>query len=355
MKIVTTTYFRALAIGCMVCVLVACSSKKKDAEPAKGGKPNMLVAEGIVVKPQPFSSDYTAGGSLLPNEEIQILSEVSGRVTAIGFEEGKHVEKGQVLLKVYNDDIKAQIQKSKAQRELQEKIKARQAELLRIGGISQQDYETTVAQIQTINADIAYSEAQLRKTTIIAPFSGRIGIRNVSMGAVITPATVIATLQQTRVLKLDITIPDQYRDEVIAGKKITFTVTGKLDTFSATISAADPSADEVTRTLKVRAIVQNDGQKLVAGSFAHVIIPFENNKNALLIPSQAIIPTERYKKVAVIKGGKAKLVTVTIGARTSDKVEIVQGLNAGDTIITTGIMQVKDNMAVKVTVKKQGV
>lgn len=355
MKISIKKYFTLTVFLTSLCSLfiIACNSKKQDAEVNKPAKPNILNAEGYIVKPQQFQSDYTASGSLLPNEEIQILSEVSGRITSITFEEGSHVEKGQVLLRLYNDDIKAQIQKSKAQRELQEKIRARQAELLRIGGISQQDYETTDAQIQSIDADLAYSEALLRKTTIIAPFPGRIGIRNVSTGAVITPATIIATLQQTRILKMDFTIPDQYKEEVTTGKKVTFSVTGKLDTFTGTISAIEPSADAVTRTLKVRALVNNDDHKLVPGSFTHVVIPFENNKSALLIPSQSVIPTDRDKEVAVIKGGKAKMVPVTIGTRTNDLVEIIQGLNAGDTIITTGIMQVKNNMNVKVSFKKQ--
>lgn len=311
----------------------------------------MLFAEGIVVKGAPFQTEYTTSGSLFPNEEIQILSEVAGRITGISFKEGGHVTKGQVLMSIYNEDVKAQIQKSKAQRELQEKIKARQAELLRIGGISQQDYETTTAQIQSIDADISYYEAMLRKTTITAPFSGRIGIRNVSVGAVISPSTVIATLQQTQVLKMDFTLPDQYKAEVPNGKKVRFKVTGSLDTFTGVISALEPAANTVTRTIKVRALVQNENNQLNAGAFTRVFIPFDNNKNALLIPSQSVIPTDRDKKVAIVKGGMAKLATVTIGARTNDKVEVIQGLSEGDTILTTGIMQVKEDMKVTVTVK----
>ena len=349
MKIILHKYLTASFCITGMCAIMACNNKKSETTVNKSSRANILNAEGFIVKPQQFQNEYTASGSLLPNEEIQILPEVSGRVTSISFKEGTHIEQGQVLVKLYNDDIKAQIQKSRAQRELQIKIKERQSALLRIGGISQQDYETTTTQIQSIDADIAFSEAQLRKTTIYAPFTGRIGIRNISVGAVITPSTIIATLQQTRILKMDFTIPDQYRDEVSQGKKITFTVTGSLDTFSGIISAIEPSADAITRTLKIRALVQNEDHKLVAGSFTHVILAFENNKNALLIPSQAIIPTDRDKEVAVIKNGKAKMVTVTIGARTNDKVEILQGLSAGDTIITTGIMQVKQGMSVKVS------
>lgn len=341
-------YFFIAAYSIISIALPSCGEKKKEESKAPG-KLTTLTAEGFVVHPQVFASHYDASGSLLPNEEIKILPETSGRVTAISFKEGAHVNKGDVLIRLYNDDILAQVQKSKAQRELQVKIKERQAKLLSIGGISQQDYETTAAQIASIDADLAYSQAQLSKTIIRAPFNGRIGIRNVSLGAVITPTTVIATLQQSRILKLDFTLPDQYKDEVIAGKEVTFTVSGSLDTFKATISAIEPSADVATRTLKARALVKNDDEKLTAGSFTHVNVPFRNDKTALMIPSQAVIPTTRDKQVAVVKGGKAKMTTIVIGARTSDQVEVLSGLKDGDTILTTGIMQVKPGMSVKIT------
>ncbi len=344
--------FRYSKYTCLTLITISifCSSchEGRKEEPPKP-KNTTLNAEGFVVEPQVFENQYATTGSLLPNEEIQILPETSGRITTLSFKEGSHVNKGDILVRLYNDDIRAQIQKSQAQRELQVKIKERQAKLLDIGGISKQDYETTVAQIASIDADLAYAQAQLSKTIIKAPFNGRIGIRNVSVGAVITPTTVIATLQQHRMLKLDFTLPDQYKDEVKPGKEIAFTVTGSLDTFKASILAAEPSADASTRTLKARAVVDNHDEKLIAGSFAHVTIPFSNNKSALLVPSQAIIPTTRDKQVAIASGGKVKMVTVTIGTRTNDMVEVLQGLHPGDTILTTGIMQVKPNMAVKVT------
>ncbi len=330
--------------------MTSCGEKKHAEAPAKQTGPKVLSAEGFVVKPELFQNNYTTSGTLLPNEEVNIMPEIQGRITSITFTEGTSVKQGQVLARLYNEDIRAQIQKLRAQRELQMKIKNRQSELLGIGGISQQDFETTATQIQAIDADIAYSEAQLRRTSIIAPFSGRTGIRNISNGAVVTPSTIITTLQQTGNLKMDFNIPEQYRNEVANGKKIQFTVTGNQDTFVAVITALEPSANTTTRTLKVRAVVDNKNNKLGPGAFTHIILPFENNANALMIPSQAVIPTNRDKVVAVIKGGKAALVPVKIGARTSDKVEITQGLSAGDTILITGIMQVKPGMEVKVKV-----
>lgn len=329
----------------------SCSNKKK-AEAANGkknGAPKTLRAEGYVVKPQPYSSTYAASGSLLPNEEIDIHPEIAGRVTGIFFKEGTPVRKGQVLVQLYDADIRAQIQKLRAQRSLQVKILERQEELVKIGGISRQDYETAQTQIQSTDADIAYQQALLAKTKIVAPFDGRIGIRNISPGAVITTTTLVATLQQTHPLKMDFTIPDEYRPKLENGLNVQFTVDGRLDTLSGTISALDAGADPTTRTLKVRALVPNAAGKLTAGSFAHVIIPFASEPNAILIPSQAVIPTTRDKKVAVVKQGKINLNTVILGDRTPEKVLVLQGVNPGDTIITTGLMQAKQNMEVKIT------
>jgi RND family efflux transporter, MFP subunit len=323
--------------------------KGKPDEKAKGSRPNNLSAEGYVVSTQSFQNNYSASGTLLPNEEIQIMPEISGRVTGIFFTEGAAVKKGQTLVQLNDAEVRAQIQKLRAQRALQVKLKDRQKELVDIGGISKQDYEATQTGIQSLDADIAFSEAQLRATKIVAPFDGTIGIRNISNGAVISPSTLITTLQQTHQLKMDFTIPDQYRSMVHNGTEVFFSIPGNLDTMSGKISAVDPGADQTTRTIRVRAIVPNAGKKLTAGSFAHVIVPLSTDNNTILIPSQAVIPTTRDKKVAILKNGKADMVTVVLGTRTSDKVEVMQGLNAGDTIITTGIMQVKPGMDVKIT------
>jgi membrane fusion protein (multidrug efflux system) len=335
----------ALCSGTLISIS-GCSHKEEEKKGAN--RPKNLTAEAYVVEPQSFSEDYIASGTLLPNEEIDILPEISGRVTGIFFTEGARVRKGQKLIQLYSADITAQIQKLKAQRSLQEKIRNRQEELVNIGGISKQDFETTLTQIQSIDADIAFQEAQLRKTSIIAPFDGVVGIRNISMGAVISPSTVITKLQQVNPLRIDFMIPDRYRNRVQNNKEVFFSVSGSLDTLSGYIKAIDPAADVNTRNIRVQAIVPNNN-KLVAGAFAHVIIPIHSDNNSLLIPSQAVIPTTREKKAAVLHGGKAQLTTVVLGSRTSDKVEILHGLEPGDTVLTTGIMQVRPGMEVKVS------
>jgi membrane fusion protein (multidrug efflux system) len=284
----------------------------------------------------------------MANEMVDIHPEVAGRVTGIFFKEGTRVRKGQLLLRLNDADIRAQIAKLQAQRALQKTTQARQEELLRIGGISQQDFDATVTQIKSIDADIATSQATLAKMSILAPFDGVVGLRNISPGAIISPATIVASLQQVSPLKMDFTVPDQYRNLMRLGQDVRFSVDGVLDTLYGKISAVEPAADPTTHTIRTRALVPNQEGKLTAGSFAHVFIPFGSAEMSLLIPSQSIIPTTRDKKVAVLRQGKVEMQTVKTGDRTEDQVQILDGLRPGDTILTTGLMQVKSGMQVKI-------
>lgn len=333
----------------IILLLAACKGKNNEAGPAGGaGKPKAVMADAYVVKDEVYAPTYTASGSLTANEMLEIHPEVSGRVTSINFKEGTPVRKGQLLVKLNDADIRAQITKLQAQRSLQQTTSKRQAELLRIGGISRQEYDATQTDVQAINADIAVTQATLSKLQIFAPFDGIIGLRDISPGAIVSPTTLIATLQQVSPLKMDFTVPDQYKNQLTIGQEIRFFLDGMLDTLSGKISAIEPGADATTRTIKARALVPNAGGKLSPGAFAHVLIPFSAQTKSILIPSQAVIPTTRDKKVALVRNGKALLQTVKTGDRTETRVQITEGLKAGDTILTTGIMQVKPGMDVKI-------
>lgn len=345
MKAINNTI--VLLISGLLIIFASCKNDDKKGQKA-GGKPNNVSAEVYVLKPEMFQQDYTASGTLVPNEEVDIHPEINGRVTGILFKEGTFVRKGQTLVTLFDTDIRAEIQKLKSQKALQNKLLERQKELVDIGGISRQDFETTQTGIATIDADIAAQEAALRRTKIIAPFDGIIGIRSISVGAIVSPATTIAILQQVNPMKIDFAVPEQYHANLKTGKSVLFTVAGAQGAKTGSINSVDPGADVATRTLRVRAIVPNADRSLLAGSFAEVKIPFESSATALLIPTQAVIPTTRDKKVAVITNGKAEMVTVKLGTRLEDKVEILEGLKSGDTILTTGLMQVKPGMEVKV-------
>ncbi len=339
---------RNLVFGSSLLFLLAgCGNKSEAPSNGKAGGPPTLHASGFIVTAKSFNKNYTASGTLLANEQISLHPEITGRVTEIPFKEGSKVSKGDLLLQLYDADIRAQIQKLKAQRSLQLKIQERQQQLLKIGGISQQEYETTVTQIASIDADIAYQEAMLDKTRILAPFNGVIGTRDISPGAIVAPGTLVATLQQTDPLKLDFHVPGQFRNNISIGQPVNFTIAGVSDTFVAKVSVIDPGANAATRTIKIRAMVPNSAGKIIPGSFAHVQINFESSNDALLIPSQAVIPSTRDRLVAVVKDGKAKLTPIQTGVRTQNMVLVESGLQEGDTIITTGIMQVKAGMNIQ--------
>lgn len=333
-----------------ILIAASCKDKNNSAEKAAANKPKVLTAQAIVTTLSDYAPVYNASGTLLPNESIEIHPEVNGRVTGIFFNEGSKVRKGQLLLQLNDADIAAQIRKLQAQRSLQRTTRERQESLLKIGGISRQEFDATTTDIKSLEADIAMSQASLARLKIVAPFDGTIGLRNVSLGAIVSPATVVASLQQTTPLKMDFAIPDQYRNQLSLGQAIRFTVDGNLDTMQGKIAAIEPGADAMTHTVRTRAMIPNTDGKLTAGSFAHITIPFGTSGQSILIPSQAIIPTTRDKKVAVSRGGKVKMLTVVTGDRTADRVQILSGLQAGDTVLTTALMQVKEGTDINVRV-----
>jgi membrane fusion protein (multidrug efflux system) len=338
------------SLATIVLIAASCGSKNNGAVPAKGGsgKPNFVSSEAFIVRQVAYAPVYTASGALLANEMIDIHPEVGGRVTGIFFREGSPVRKGQLLLSLNDADVRAQIAKLQAQKSLQQTTRNRQDALLKIGGISRQEYDATQTEITSLEADIAASQATLGKMKIVAPFDGIIGLRNISPGAIVSSETVVASLQQISPLKLDFTLPDQHRSQLRLGQDVRFFVDGSLDTMTGKISAIEPAADAMTHTVRARALVPNQSGKLLPGAFAHVIIAFDVQGTSILIPSQSIIPTTRDKKVALLRDGKAVMQTVRTGDRTEDRVQILEGLQVGDTILTTGLMQVKTGMEVKV-------
>ena len=342
-----SVYCTAVIVSLCLFVSACGGGKAKDVKKPEG--PKGLQAEVVVVMASSLNSMYQSSGNLLANEEISVYPEVSGRITAINFKEGTNVRKGDLLVQLNDTDFKAQIQKLVVQKKLQLTTKGRQDELLAINGISRQEYDVTVAQIASIDADIAFNEAQLRRLQIRAPFDGVIGLRNVSVGAVVSPTSLITVIQQVHPLKLDFPLPEQYQGVVKNGDEVRFTVAGNTDTMKGKVIAIQPGADATTRTITMRAVVPNPNRILVPGSFANVFLNLKTDNNAITIPSQCIIPTSRDKKVAVLRDGKAKMVTVVTGMRMTEDVEILQGLQPGDTVVATGIMQVKDDMPVKVT------
>ena len=317
------------------------------AKGAGGGASRQLLTDAFIVKTSPLAQSIEASGTLQSNEEVQIQPEINGRITHLYFKEGTSARKGDLLVKLYDEDLRAQLQKLKLQQQLAKTTLERQENLLKINGISQQDVDVTRNQVSAFQADMEYTQTQLQKTELRAPFSGKLGLRNVSEGAIISSATIITTLQQIDPLKMDFAVAEKYRNSIKNGDQVNFYVAGDNNEYKGSIYAIDPKIDLTTRTVKLRAIIPNSNSKLFPGSFAKVKIVLKDLPEAMLIPSQAVIPGTRDKQVIVADKGKAKFVIVETGLRTESDVQITSGLQPGDTVITTGILQLKPGMKLK--------
>jgi membrane fusion protein, multidrug efflux system len=315
-------------------------------EKGKGGGQAMMVSV-MVTKFEDVENKITASGTILPNEEVELRAEASGRLINLNIKEGSIVSKGQLIAKIKDTDLKAQLQKLEYEETLAKQIEARQKKLLEINSISKEEYEIAATKVNTLSADRELLKAQLEKTVLHAPFGGRIGFKNVSEGAYVTPATSIATLVQMNPVKIDFTIPERYSTQIKAGRNIQFEVDGQPNAFSANVVAIDPKIDPSLRTLKVRAIAQNAKGLLMPGMFVRVSSDLATERS-IMIPSETIVPVLRGKKVYVVRNGKATEVMVTTGVRTENNVQILEGLSAGDSLITSGIMALKKDAAVKV-------
>jgi len=274
---------------------------------------------------------------------------ITGRIVALNIHEGSSVKKGTVLVKLFDADLQAGLNKLEVQLQIAEKTEERQKELLKISGISQQDYDLSLLQVNNLKADIELTRVNIGKTEIRAPFDGRIGLRNVSEGAYVSPLTLLTTISQVNQLKIEFSIPEKYSSQVTNGATLNFTIDGTDKIFSATVSATESKVEENSRSLRVRAVVKGQDKFLVPGTFARVKFILDKNSQALMVPTQAIIPQARNKQLIIYRGGKADFETVTTGVRDSSNVQVLTGIQAGDTVITTGLLFLKQDAPVQLT------
>ena len=311
-----------------------------------GGGGSISVNAFLVISKN-LREDIVSSGSLLAAEQVDIYPEISARITQLNFREGQPVAKGMLLVKLFDTDLRAQLEKLQAQADNARRTEERNKQLLARGGISQQEYDIVTTNLRSSLADIELVKANLQRTEIRAPFSGIIGLRNVSAGAVVSPNTLIARLQQVSSLKLDFSIPEKYAPFVHNGSKISFLVDGDTQPSQGVVYAIEPGVEEQTRNLRIRARVNNVSAKFRPGTFARVTLTVQNEQS-LVVPTQAIIPQTRTNQVVVVKNGKAAFTDVKIGLRTEGTIQILDGLHRGDTVATTGLLFLKPNVPVKV-------
>ena len=340
-----------IALGGMIAYRITKNKAESDKGNDKSGKKPATPVTFYVVKGQDFSNTISLSGSIEANEQIEIRSEVSGIVENIAFTEGSSVTKGQVLFKVNDIELRAQLAQAKTKESLASENERRAKLLLQKEAISQEEYDIASADYRSAKAQTQLIQAQIWKTTVRAPFSGKIGLRSISPGTYVTPATLIAKLVSTNPLKITFSIPEKYATEISKNNTITFTVPNVKETFTAKIYALEPAIEATTRTLQIRALTDNSNGKLLPGTFANIELPLKNIKDAIIIPTEAIVPIQDGKKVFIANNGKAKEVKVETLTRTDKAVVITSGLKIGDTVLTSGVMSLKDEADIIVKTK----
>jgi membrane fusion protein (multidrug efflux system) len=323
-------------------------SSDEMAPPSGGGgakKGGGAKLNTVVISYEENASTISATGSTVANDHVEVRSEISGLITRLNIPEGTVVPKGFLIAKIKDDDILAQLKKIELEEELAAQTEARHRKLLDINAISKEEYEISQNKVQTLKADKDLLKVQLARTEIRAPFAGKLSLKNISLGAYVTPANVITTLTQYSPIKIDFTTPERYINDIKVGSTVRFKTDGSAEEHSAKVIALDPAIDANLRTLRVRAIAPNGNHSLIPGMFVSVAVDISRNQT-IMVPTEAVIPVVDGMQVFIKKNGKAQLVKVQTGYRDVGKVEVLKGLSIGDTVITSGLITLKEGDSV---------
>lgn len=323
----------------------SCGGKKETPKEARPTGPT--VVDVIIAKTQRISSTVEANGTIVATEFVELHPEISGRLTYLNIPEGKRIAKGTVLARINDADLRAQMSKLKVQLDLAKTTEERFGKLLKINGINQADYDVALNQVNSLRADMEIVKAQLDKTVLRAPFNGIVGLRQASAGAYVTTANVLATIQQVDRVKVDFTVPEEYGNIIRKGDYVAVEVDAANHVRQrALIIATEPQANTTTRNIMVRALLE--GKTANPGAFVKVYIKGGTDKSSVLVPATAIIPEDKDKTLVLVKNGKGKYVKVETGVRQATNVEITSGINAGDSIVVSGVLFTRPDAPVKV-------
>ncbi len=310
----------------------------------QGQNRQALSVSGFLIKPTQLTDNIVQTGNLKADEEVDLSFETSGKIINIFFTEGTRVKKGDLLAKINDKPLQAQLEKLQAQQKLSEAKEFRQRSLLDKDAISQESYDQIVTELRTIQADINLIKARISETELRAPFDGILGLRYVSEGSYTNANTKIARLVKISPLKIDFSIPEKYSNRVKIGYPVTFSIDEK--TYDARVYAVDPKIEAGTRNFLLRALYPNKNEELKPGRYVSIVLQLDEMKDAIAIPTEALVPEMEGEIVYLARNGKAEVVKVKTGLRTESEVQITDGLKFGDTLLTSGILQLRQGTPV---------
>jgi membrane fusion protein, multidrug efflux system len=331
-------------LGISFLSIVSCQSKKNE-KPARSGSSSLIV-DGIVVTPIKLEDKVIANANLLSYEEVELKAPVSGTVLSIDFQEGQTVKKGQPLIHIDDRNWKAQIKGATAQRVNASNELERKKELLKVGGASQEDVDNAKAALDALEAQIEQLSVSVTLANVVAPFDGKVGMRNFSLGSFLSQGQIITVVAQSQKLKVDFSLSSRYIEKVQIGNIVS--VVSSSDTVMAVIYAINPTVSSTSRTIQIRAVIENNLKNFIPGDFTEVIVPISIDDKALVVPANCIVPDLSSQTLYIYERGRAIRKVIIPGIRTERIVQILEGIAPGDTIITTGLVQIKDKMPVQI-------
>lgn len=345
---------RSILLSGLLLFCFAC--EKKAGQPSQasapgGGRsgPRATMVDGFVVDYQSLEQRINATGNVIAYESVAIRPERSGKLVSLNFRESTYVKAGSLLGQIDDSELVAEKNRLDVQLELAEKEVSRGKELLQIEGISKEEMDRLENRVKDLHAQQSILDIQIKKSKIFAPFSGVLGLRQVSQGAYITPNDVLIELQQINPIKLEFDVPERYLSQVNVGQDLEFTVVGVADTFLAKVYALGAEISPTTRTFKVRARSQNSKNLLKPGQFAKITLVTGIDNEAILVPTDAIVPVLDGQQVFVARNGRAAAIKVETNDRQAEEVQIIQGLQKGDTVLVSALLSLSDGAMIRVS------
>lgn len=339
----------ALVLAGITAIAVACTLQAGERE--KTPRPKAFAGipvDATVVTPRVLYDRLEVTGTILANQQVSIVSELTRKVVSVNVREGSNVKKGTLLFRLDDADLLAQLERLRQQEKLASLNEGRLKDLILHEAVAQQDYDEVATHLKVLQAQIRELEVTIDKTRITAPFDGHIGMINVHVGAVVSINTVLTDIEDNSIVKIEFSVPEKYSNVIALGSEPTFTTPSSDHSFKTRIIAKAASLSTDTRTLLVRGQTPNRGGELLPGQSARITLSLNASSGALAISSQALIPSPGGYKVFVVRKNSAKALPVQIGQRTTGSVEILEGLNPGDTVITSNLLRLSSGAPVSV-------
>ena len=335
----------------LAAALAACSkgdAKSGGGPGGPGGGPPAMLVEIAAARQDSVVDAIAATGQIEAIQSIQLMSDVEGRIDGILVREGSEVGKGSPLFKVDDAELRAQVARAEANRDLARQALERTRQLIREEASSQADLEQAEAMARSTQAELDLLAVRLARTTVRAPFAGVVGERRVSIGDYVTTSTALSSLTSVNPQRASFQVPERYARRLKRGQKVEFRVAAiSGEDFTGVVDFVDPVVKLPGRTITVKALVPNPRRQLQPGMFIDLRLAAEVRPNAVLVPEEAILPIQGSTFVWVVREGKASRRQVGVGVRIPGFTEVTSGVDAGDTVVVGGQERLQDGMPVQ--------